>query len=170
MVLALVALCIGALVGVALGRRPPSVPRPWRAVVVLGVGVLLAGVGDRWAGGAGLAVEAGGYFLLAGFALANRRRAGLILVAAGLVANLAVMTADGGMPVRGLYPAAAASGHHHGLSRADRLSALADVIRVPGLHEMVSPGDLVLALGGAVAILGWLEPGRRRDMSRVGMP
>jgi hypothetical protein len=169
MVLALVALCIGSLMGLALGRRPPASRRPWRAGPLLVSGVLLAGIGDHWRGAAGLGVEIAGYILLVGFALANHRHTGLLLIAAGLTTNLVVMAADGGMPVRGLYPAAAASGHHHGLSRDDHLTALADDMSLPGTDETVSPGDVVLALGGAVAILAWLEPGRRRrPLSRIG--
>ena len=55
-----------------------------------------------------------GYLLLVGFALRNAGLTGMVLVAFGLLANLAVIVVDGGMPVRGL-PAGAADGpRHHG--------------------------------------------------------
>jgi hypothetical protein len=109
-----------------------------------------------------VALAAGGYALLAGFALLNHRHAGLVLVAAGLLANLLVIGVDGGMPVRGLPAGVPVDGLHHGLSAGDSLTGLSDTVRLAPLHEIVSPGDLLVALGGAVAVFSWLEPGPAR--------
>lgn len=171
MLLALLALAAGAAAGWLAGRRVPAAAGPWRLPVLVPAGAGLLAAGSRWVGGtAGVTVAAVGYAVLAGFALLNVRRAGMVLVAAGLLANLLVIGLDGGMPVRGLPPGVPAAGLHHGLSSRDHLSGLADQIRVVPLHETVSPGDVLVALGGAVALYAWLEPGpagagytRRRD-------
>jgi hypothetical protein len=159
MLLAAVAIVAGTLAGWLSGRRLPARRRPWRAAALMPAGAAMVLAGGRWIGGAsGLVVLVAGYGLLAVFAAANRRRPGLVLVAAGLLANLAVVTADHGMPVRGLPAGVQVAGHHHGLSTRDHLAALADTIRVAPLGETISPGDVLVTLGGAVGLFTWLEP------------
>ncbi len=169
MPLAAIAVVVGAALGAATGRRPPRRGgRPDRMdVALLAAGALLSAVGT-WvaAGDPGVAVAAAGYALLAGFAGRHREHPGMVLIAAGLVANLVVMAADGGMPVRGLAPGVS-NGLHHSLTSADHLPALSDVIAVPALGLTVSPGDLVLSLGGAMAAFGWLVDPRRRPVGRA---
>ncbi|HET6965119.1 MAG TPA: DUF5317 family protein [Acidimicrobiales bacterium] len=167
MLLAVLALVAGAAAGWLSGRRLPEAGGTWRALGLAPAGVVLLAVGNRWVGGgAGVAVAAGGYALLIAFAALNSRRTGLVLVAAGLAANLAVIAVDHGMPVRGVPPGLPAPGLHHGLSSRDHLTGLTDTIRLGALHETVSPGDLLVALGGAVALYSWLEPlpGRPRRL------
>ena len=73
--------------------KPPDLPpdritppaRYWSARTWLRAGILLAG-----------------YVLLICFAVRNAGLTGMVLVAVGLLANLAVIAVDGGMPVRGL--------------------------------------------------------------------
>ena len=147
------------------GRGPDTDAR-WRGAALLGAAVLLLLVGGRWIpGDAGLALVVAGYALAAMWALANHRRPGLILVAAGLLANLAVISVDHGMPVRGLPAGVSAGRHHHGLSTRDRLSSLTDDLRLPVLAETVSPGDVLVAAGGAVMAFALVGPtrSRRRD-------
>lgn len=91
----------------------------------------------------------------------NRRNPGMAVLGAGLVANAAVITANGGMPVLG-----AAMGLAKGTSAVSRMPTgdfvhvlmlpstrlpwLADVIGLPGptwLRAVVSPGDLLLFVG-----------------------
>ena len=175
---ALVAVVAGLLIGLAAGRRPPAgaaarvgagvrVGAVAVAVAVAVAGVTVALVGRAVPGGAGVAVLVGGYALLAATALAARRHPGMVLVAAGLLANLVVVAVDGGMPVRTLPPGAVASGHHHGLGPADRLTGLADDTRLPVLGAVVSAGDVVACVGAAVAAFAWLEPvGGRRPVRR----
>lgn len=192
MLLALIAVLAGALAGWTAGRRPsggapagrrgdrrpPAAGRSgrgapaWKVPVLLPVAGVVLVVGERWVGGgSGLAVMSAGYAGLIGFALANGRRRGLALIAVGLLGNLAVTVADGGMPVRHQPAGVQIGDHHHGLSRADHLAGLADDIPVSLLGETVSPGDLLIAAGGAVAFFFWLEPEaartrRRRSRSR----
>lgn len=167
MVLAVIALLAGAAVGYLRGRRVkwPSAGRSWdwRLPGLVPAGGILVVVGDRWIGGAvGVGILAAGYCGLIAFAVANRRRHGLALVAVGLLANLVVLLADGGMPVRAEPPGVQIGSHHHGLSADDHLAGLADTIRVAPLGETVSPGDLLTAAGGAAAMCFWLEPPDRR--------
>ena len=173
MLTAVVAVLAGLAAGLVAGRRPPpellpATPaagrrvRAWAAGLAAGVLMALTG---RWvAGGPGVALLVAGDAALAATALGARRHPGMVLVAAGLLANLAVVAADGGMPVRDLPPGAVAAGHHHGLGPGDHLTGLADDLRVPALGVTFSAGDVVAGLGGAVAAFGWLQPapGRRR--------
>jgi hypothetical protein len=100
--------------------------------------------------------------VLLGVALLNIRVTGMVLVAAGLLSNLVVISVDGGMPVRGLPPGQSAGPRHHGLGPGDRLTGLADIVRIEPLGQTVSGGDLVLSLGAATVTFGLLRPGRRR--------
>lgn len=165
MVLAVIAVILGVAAGLAVGREARvgllGEVRPLDAVALLG-GLLLA-LGARLPlGRAGCtAMAAAGYGLLALEALRLRRHAGLTMISAGLVANVAVILADEGMPVSSMSPGTV-SGLHHGLTSADRLPGLADVVAVPLLGLTASAGDLVIGLGAAVAAFAWLTaPGDR---------
>jgi len=155
----IIAVVFGIGLGLAGGRRPPALAGrrvPWAtlALAVAGAGCLLAG--SAW-----LPVAVSGYLLLLGAAALEWRRMGTLLVAAGLLANLVVIAANGGMPVKGV-PSGAADGRlHHGLAASDRLVGLSDVIRIPLLSVVASPGDVVLALGVAAVAYGWLRPRTR---------
>jgi hypothetical protein len=89
------------------------------------------------------------------FLIVNRTLPGMALAAAGLLLNLAVIAANGGMPVSrsaaeraGLGEELARAGVKHEILNDDTaLPWLADVIPIPGLQKVVSLGDLVLALG-----------------------
>lgn len=168
MVLAAVALLAGAaaaLVACLLAGRRPVAGSGWpRAVGLAPLAALVLLAGDRWFGGAvGLALTATGYALLTGFAAANWRRPGMVLIGVGLLTNVAVIAADGGMPVRYQPPGVALGHHHHGLSSRDHLAGLADIVPVPALGETVSPGDLLIGAGGALAVFFSLAPDPRRD-------
>jgi hypothetical protein len=153
------AVAAGLAIGILAGRRPRPGPPAFRAVAFLAGGVVCETAGAEW-----WASVLTGYVLLLCFALIERRRPGMVLVVVGLAANLTVIAADHGMPVKGLAPAAEAGARHHGLGPGDHLGALADVIEVPG-GSVMSPGDLVLCLGAAVAAFATLEP-RRRSAAR----
>jgi hypothetical protein len=101
-----------------------------------------------------------GYVLMIGFALRNVAVTGMVLVAAGLLANLTVIAVDRGMPVRGLAAEVSDGWRHHGERPADRLMGLADVVRTP-LGETISAGDIVLSLGVATAVVSLMRPRRR---------
>ena len=145
-------------------RRDSVWPGPFRWTPALAAGALCELVSSLWVGGAaGLALLFAGYALLICFAARNLAVAGSVLVVAGLVANLTVIAADGGMPVRGLPPAAGFGPRHHGLRPGDHLTALGDVVAVPALGEVFSAGDLLLAGGVATMLVTVnLAPRRRR--------
>ncbi len=162
MLLAVVAVVLGAAAGLLAGRRP----RPAAATgagrlepALLAAGLASAGCSRLPVGGAAPALAVTGYGLLAVLAVRLRHHPGMVLVAAGMLSNLAVILADAGMPVATMDPAAV-SGLHHGLTSADHLTALADVISVPALGLTASPGDLVVSLGAAVAAFAWLTAPR----------
>ena len=92
---------------------------------------------------------------------------GVLVIAAGLLLNLAVVALNGGMPV--MAGAAAAAGLHGQLSvpagdfvhvvglPGTRLPWLADVITLPGptpMRLVASPGDLLLYEGVATFLAG----------------
>ncbi|MBU4555424.1 MAG: DUF5317 domain-containing protein [Actinobacteria bacterium] len=99
-------------------------------------------------------------------ALTNRRITGMLLVAAGVLANACVVVVNGGMPVlaanlpgavtiEGL-DAIAKSWLHVSATASTQLLVLADVIPIPGpqgLRGLASLGDILLALGVASALV-----------------
>jgi hypothetical protein len=84
-------------------------------------------------------------------------RAGILLIAAGWLANVLVMALNGGMPVdkqAALYVGFQASdfvnndvGTYHVLTGADRLGWLADIMPVPYSMHVASLGDVFIVLG-----------------------
>ena len=146
----------------------PGSPFRWAPALLAGAACEL--VSSLWVSGtAGLVVLIAGYLLLIGFAAGNLAVTGSVLVMVGLLANLAVMAADGGMPVRG-QPAASGFGpRHHAERPGDHLTALGDVVSVPALGEVFSAGDLLLGAGVAVMLVTVSRPrtrGRRMATGR----
>jgi hypothetical protein len=84
-------------------------------------------------------------------------RAGILLIAAGWLANFVVMAVNNGMPVdRGSalsvgFPPSTFStnrvGDYHALTSADRLGWLGDIMPVPYMHRVASIGDVLIVLG-----------------------
>lgn len=109
--------------------------------------------------GLGLAIIVVSNGTIVGFLAANRRLPGTLTAAIGLTSNLLVMALNGAMPVSaraaelagGAGPLEAGI-KHEPLGPASELPWLADVIPVPGLHLVLSPGDIVLAAGIAVLV------------------
>lgn len=163
MSLVALALVAGVLAGLLLGGRLRHVA----GTRLRSVGLLLGGAvaefaGSRWGDGAvGTGILIAGYLLLVGFALRNLAITGMVLVAMGLLANLTVVALNGGMPVRGLPAGTTYGPRHHGQRPGDRLTGLADVVHLPALGEIVSPGDLVLGLGVATVVVTLMRPSRR---------
>jgi hypothetical protein len=106
---------------------------------------------------------------IAGFILANARLPGLLLAGFGLAMNLTVITLNGAMPVSsdaasasGLSPPAEGSAFKHERMVPDtRRPWLGDVVPVPILGEVWSPGDVVLALGIARLVYAQMLTRRR---------
>lgn len=93
-------------------------------------------------------------------ALANRHQPGMVLLGLGLLLNLAVISANWGMPVAGAVtvgaqrsgaPVIASTDRIHvPLTSRSRLAALGDVIALPvygSLRALMSPGDVLLLTG-----------------------
>jgi hypothetical protein len=111
--------------------------------------------------------------LLAQFVIRNTGLPGIPLAGLGLLLNAAVIILNGAMPVS--LEAAARSGvsveqldlaggaRHEPLDAGTRLAPLADVVPapVPGLREVTSAGDLLLAAGLGLFVFGGMQPRRR---------
>ena len=93
--------------------------------------------------------------LVGAFVVANRKLAGMVTIGIGLALNLLVIAANGAMPVSPtaarIAGAPAPGPHpdikHERLGRATVLPLLADVIPLPRIGEVMSVGDVVLAIG-----------------------
>lgn len=123
------------------------------------------GVGGR----PGTTAVAASYVCLLGFTLANWSVAAMPIVVVGLVLNATVILVNGGMPVRaeavssvGLdtdeLDAADLGAKRHLEGPDDRLTFLGDVLPLPPLGEVVSVGDVVLAVGVAGLLFRALRP------------
>lgn len=163
---------IGVLAGGRLTHLGSRSLRRWPLLLGgLGAQVLSAPVG----GDASFALLIVSYALLLAFAAANVVVVGMWLVALGIGLNLVVIAVNGGMPVResalraagAVDPGAAVApqpGRKQHLERpSDRLVALGDILPVRPLREVVSFGDVVMAVGVADVAAHLLRPpaGRR---------
>lgn len=150
--------------------------RPLRLWPLLGAGLFLQLLVGRVDGAAfGLLVAS--YTLLFAFAAANVATVGMWMVATGVALNLAAIALNAGMPVRPDALVAAGLADHgragevrlaakHHLERpSDRLPALGDIIGVRALGEVVSFGDVVMAVGAANVVARLLAPAPRRAHS-----
>lgn len=182
---ALLAVAVGLGAGLAGGGRLRHLShRTFRAWPLLMAGVGLQVIarlsGDHAAGTGPLILSVG---LLLAFAVANLSTVGMWLVAAGLGLNLAVIGLNKGMPVRpsalvaaglaepGRTGAVPLSSRHHLERPSDRLAGLGDVIPLAPLREVISFGDLFMAVGTANVVFHLLAPaaGRRsRPASPAG--
>ncbi len=160
---------LAALAGTVLGLVRGGSLAGWSALRLRGLPVLVGALLVQAAallllpGHGPLQTAAlGGTLLLAAAGVALDRRAANVPLGAGLVANAAVVLANGSMPVAegavraaGIDPAALALGpdpRHEALTAATRLPWLADVLAVPLplRPEVVSPGDVLVAAGAGL--------------------
>ncbi|MGH2751478.1 MAG: DUF5317 family protein [Actinomycetota bacterium] len=162
-----IALLVAILAVVAALLRGGSLERlaatQFRATPLLLAGLGLQVVFGLWTPGwmddaAGLGILILSNMLMLSWLVVNRALPGLVIAAAGLVMNLAVISSNGAMPVSA--DAARAAGaerieisesalKHELLDDDTRLGFLADIIPLPGLGVW-SLGDFVLAAGLAV--------------------
>jgi hypothetical protein len=154
-----VALITGVAIGLLVGGKLANLGRRrFRAWPLLVAGAVLQ------------VVPASGtlllsYLCLLAFALANSRVVGMGVLTVGLALNALVVSINGGMPVRRAALDAAQlarpgeavvySGKRHLERPGDHLTFLGDIVPVPALREVLSFGDLVMAVGLATA-LAWL--------------
>ncbi len=157
------AVCIGFIAGGSL--------RPFEHLKVRWWGLALAGLalqGVSLAGGinrsAGSALLVGSYGLLVVFAWMNRRLPALWLAMIGLILNIVVIGANGGMPVSAsaLETAGAraegligeGTAKHHVMGPEDTLTPLGDVIGIPPpIGAVISIGDVLLYAGIAILVV-----------------
>lgn len=92
----------------------------------------------------------------------NRRSAGMWIAGVGIIMNLVVIAANGGMPVldaaveiAGGSPDLVLGAKHVWLDEATRLPFLADIIPLPG--AVISLGDVFLAIGLGVFVEDQLQ-------------
>jgi hypothetical protein len=115
---------------------------------------------------------AASHLMLLAFIAANRYLPGMLLVLAGFGLNAIVIIANGGMPVSPDALVAVGGvpsidpGKHQLLTDSTSLGLLADVIPVRPLGTVVSIGDVVLAAGVGILVVGMMRrfpplPGRR---------
>jgi len=160
LVVAIVAVVVALLQGGSLERLADT---KFRAVPLLLLGLALQIVFGFWSpswmtDGLGLAVLIVSNVLVLAWLVANRSLPGLLIAAVGLLMNLAVISANGAMPVSGDAVRAAGGDEleiseeglkHEVLDDDTRLGFLGDIIPLPALG-IWSVGDLVLAAGLAL--------------------
>ena len=167
-----VALLTGCVLGLVAGGRLATlgeVHLRWWGVLLAGVALQLLAGPVGLGGRPGTTAVAASYLCLLAFALANRSLGAMPIVVVGLVLNATVILVNGGMPVRaeavsavGLDPDQLDAGDlgakRHLEGPDDHLTFLGDVLPLPPLGEVVSVGDLVLAVGVAGLLFRLLRP------------
>ena len=127
-----------------------------------------------WLGESGaLAVLIGTNIAVAAFLIRNWELPGMPAAGAGMVLNVTVISANGAMPVSrraaelaGFEGPMADPGLKHELLGPDTLLPwLADVIPIPVLNRLISPGDVLIAFG-----IGWLVYRRMMEGRRLERP
>lgn len=160
----LTALVLAVLTGVAARLRGGSLTTlaettfRWTPLLVAGLVFQVAFLywDPEWLGsGGGLAVVLGSNLTVAVWLFVNRSLPGLLLAAAGMALNVVVIAVNGAMPV--LPSSAERAGvsqsiddagiKHERLDEDTVLPWLGDAIPVPPFKEVLSVGDVVLALG-----------------------
>jgi hypothetical protein len=168
MVFTALAAAVGLLIGLLSGgslRQLGERHFHWWPLLPIGV-VLQLPFADRLGFG-GLLLS---YACLLVFALANIRLAGMGLVAVGIALNTVPIAVNRGMPVDpdAVVAAKISAAHrldtlrldrkHHLQRTSDKVMVLADIIPVRPLSEVISFGDVVLAVGVADVFFHLLRP------------
>ena len=122
----------------------------------------------------GLVMILGSFAMLMILVLLNRSKAGMWIAGIGVLMNFTVIALNGGMPVLAgaaevasgftvTEPNLAGSFKHVHLDETSRLTFFADVIplRLAGVGEVISLGDIFLALGLGVYLENELRQPRR---------
>ena len=167
----LLAVAAGLGVGLLAGGRLEHLgSRTLRLGPLLLGGLAAQLLSSQAAGGRSTVLLVASYTLLLAFAAANVVVVGMWLVAGGIALNLAVIAANGGMPVResalraagvlepGTTVALDSASKHHLERPSDRLVVLGDIIPAKPLREVVSFGDVVMAVGVADVVAHLLRP------------
>lgn len=147
----------------------------WLLFIALGLQIGTGFLPDEeWSEGLGLTMVLVSFLLLMTLVLLNRSKSGMWIAGLGVLMNFVVIAANGGMPVLA-GAAEVASGFsvsnpnlsgtfkHVLLDESSRLTFFADVIplRLVGIGEVISLGDIFLALGLGVFLEHELRRPRR---------
>lgn len=170
--LVLSVLALGGVLGLLRGGRPRRLTALpfrglWIPVMALGIQVFLFAIpfapGAEWAIGP---IHVLSYLLLVLFVLLNRRLPGLLLIGIGIAMNAIVIATNGGaMPVSqaalesaGAYETIArlqsAERSHKSALMNERtlLPVLGDWLSLSLFRTIISPGDVVVGLGGVLFV------------------
>jgi hypothetical protein len=177
MLLTTAAVAAGLVLGLVRGGRLSAVlraPLRWWLLVPVGVGLQVGA--ERIPGGAQVGMELAGLVVLVAWAARNALHLpGAAIVGLGLGLNLAVVVANGHVPVR--WEAMEAVGEatpeqrvpDEGLYRLEtdrtRLAVLGDIVPVPVFDEVVSFGDLIMLAGVVTLTANLLLVPRRPGIS-----
>ncbi|MFL6075078.1 MAG: DUF5317 family protein [Mycobacteriales bacterium] len=180
MALVVCAVVVAFLAGLLVGGRLAAIEEleiaGWQLLVAAFVAQLggfllgVAGLPAGWSYGVGTAVSAA---LMVAFLVRNRQIAGAGLIALGLLLNALVILLNGAMPVSA-HAADKAGVHgtddvrHERATGSTVLRPAGDVIPVPlpGVPEVVSAGDVLVAAGLAQFVftaLSGAQPARPRE-------
>lgn len=129
---------------------------------------------DEWSGWVGVAMVLVSFGLLMIMVLLNRSKPGMWIAGLGVLMNFIVIALNGGMPVLAeaaevasgfavTHPDLSGTFKHVALDEGSRLTFFADVIplRLGGIGEVISLGDIFLALGLGVFLEHELRRPRR---------
>ena len=174
----LTALVLAVLTGVAARLRGGSLNDlaettfRWTPLLVAGLVLQIAFLywDPEWLGdGGGLAVLLASNVTVAVWLFVNRSLPGLLLAGAGMALNVLVIALNGAMPV--LVSSAEKAGvpqsigdasiKHERLDEETVLPWLGDAIPVPPFKEVLSVGDVVLALGLCRLVDARMTSGKR---------
>ncbi len=179
-----VALCVGAARGGSFGMLAQLRLPGWSLVFLAVLAQLLSAVAAILGLPAPRAMFVLGTVVSAAlamtFVLRNVHVRGMPLVGTGLLLNVLVVLANGAMPVSlsaaqragvGTTSILAGDDPRHELAGdRTRLDWLADVVPVPlpGVSQVLSPGDVLIAAGiGVLVANGMIRPGSGRQARRV---
>ena len=169
------AIVAGILIGYLRGGRFSALAHAqvrWWPVLLVAVALQVGSLVSD--GTPGIALLLASFAAIIAFTAMNLTRAGMGLVLVGIAMNTIVIGANSGMPVREDAIVAAGladrddvheldfNSKWHLETDEDRFTLLADIIPVPGVREVLSFGDLVMAVGVADVIVHLMRNGARR--------
>ncbi len=162
MLVALALAIVVAIIGLLRGGSFEALARTrFRLPEILFAGLLVQIALDVWqpewmSDELSLALLLASYAAVVVFLIVNRTLPGLALAGVGIALNMVVIGLNGAMPVSqtaaeisGVQGAFVAEGKHEPLTDETLLAPVADVIPLPGLKQVISLGDVFLALGMA---------------------
>jgi hypothetical protein len=163
-------LLLGIVAGLAMGgslRKLGEVHFRWWGLAFLGLALQIVPVPSRPGNGdhvLGVGLLVASYVVLLVFVMANIRRPGFAIIAAGFTLNALVIAVNGGMPVSGPALRTAASSYqraveqltvhggakHHLERPSDELVGLSDILPVGApVSQVLSVGDILWLAGAA---------------------